>query len=97
MARIVGADDSWLDVPRTLAVRRRDKIKEWIGQPIQWLRGAGDFVRTTPGIMAAMTLIISVTLLAAGIVTLTSTDARRTSYQELSQTCLLYTSDAADE
>lgn len=86
MARIVGADDSWLDVPRTLAVRRRDKIKEWIGQPIQWLRGAGDFVRTTPGIMAAMTLIISVTLLAAGIVTLTSTDARRTSYQELSQT-----------
>lgn len=86
MARIVGADDSWLDVPRTLAVRRRDKILAWIGQPIQWLRGAGDFGRTTPGIMTALTVVISILLITAGIVTLTSTDARRASYQELSQT-----------
>lgn len=86
MARIEGADDSWLDVPRTAAVRRRDKILAWIGQPIQWFSSAAEFSRTTPGIMVVATLLISILVLLGGVVTLNSTTDRRAAYQELAQT-----------
>ncbi|WP_276847587.1 hypothetical protein [Corynebacterium pyruviciproducens] len=86
MARIEGADDSWLDVPRTAAVRRRDKILAWIGQPIQWFSSAAEFSRTTPGIMVVATLLVSILVLLGGVVTLNSTTDRRAAYQELAQT-----------
>ncbi|MDY6049208.1 MAG: hypothetical protein SPI77_01335 [Corynebacterium sp.] len=77
--------DRWLeDHSVNTATTRRMRIREWIGQPVDWARDFAAFTRTSPGTMFMLILTISLILLAAGVVQFESAANRRSSIATVS-------------